>query len=56
MVNVSIGQDTNCLREVRLHLTGMSDGLATLPPALPGLVLALGYLTCYGVVFQGLSP
>src|SRR5262249_42903629 len=28
-------------------LTGMLDGLATLPLALPGLVLAFGYLTCY---------
>jgi iron(III) transport system permease protein len=36
-------------------LTGALDGLATLPLALPGLVLAFGYLTCYGVVFQGLS-
>jgi iron(III) transport system permease protein len=36
-------------------LTGVLDGLATLPLALPGLVLAFGYLTCYGVVFKGLS-
>jgi iron(III) transport system permease protein len=28
-------------------LTGLLDGLATLPLALPGLVLAFGYLTCY---------
>jgi iron(III) transport system permease protein len=28
-------------------LTGVLDGLATLPLALPGLVLAFGYLTCY---------
>jgi iron(III) transport system permease protein len=28
-------------------LTSMLDGLATLPLALPGLVLAFGYLTCY---------
>lgn len=28
-------------------LTGILDGLATLPLALPGLVLAFGYLTCY---------
>lgn len=28
-------------------LTGMLDGLAMLPLALPGLVLAFGYLTCY---------
>jgi iron(III) transport system permease protein len=36
-------------------LTGTLDGLATLPLALPGLVLAFGYLTCYGVVFRALS-
>jgi iron(III) transport system permease protein len=28
-------------------LTGVLDGLAMLPLALPGLVLAFGYLTCY---------
>jgi iron(III) transport system permease protein len=28
-------------------LTGLLDGLAMLPLALPGLVLAFGYLTCY---------
>lgn len=28
-------------------LTAVLDGLATLPLALPGLVLAFGYLTCY---------
>jgi iron(III) transport system permease protein len=28
-------------------LTGILDGLAMLPLALPGLVLAFGYLTCY---------
>jgi iron(III) transport system permease protein len=28
-------------------LTSVLDGLATLPLALPGLVLAFGYLTCY---------
>lgn len=28
-------------------LTGVLEGLATLPLALPGLVLAFGYLTCY---------
>jgi iron(III) transport system permease protein len=32
------------------------DGLATLPLALPGLVLAFGYLTCYGVFFRWLGP
>ena len=36
-------------------LTGALDGLVTLPLALPGLVLAFGYLTCYGVVFNALS-
>jgi iron(III) transport system permease protein len=36
-------------------LTNTLDGLVTLPLALPGLVLAFGYLTCYGVVFNGLS-
>jgi iron(III) transport system permease protein len=36
-------------------LTGTLDGLVTLPLALPGLVLAFGYLTCYGVVFNALS-
>src|SRR5262249_27645806 len=29
------------------RLTGLLDGLAMLPLALPGLVLAFGYLTCY---------
>lgn len=30
-------------------LTSVLDGLATLPLALPGLVLAFGYLTCYSI-------
>ncbi|HEV3237739.1 MAG TPA: iron ABC transporter permease [Gemmataceae bacterium] len=38
-------------------LTSLLDGLATLPLALPGLVLAFGYLTCYsGVSFGPLGP
>jgi iron(III) transport system permease protein len=38
-------------------LTGILDGLATLPLALPGLVLAFGYLTCYtGISFGRLGP
>jgi iron(III) transport system permease protein len=36
-------------------VSGVLDGLATLPLALPGLVLAFGYLTCYGVVFNRLA-
>lgn len=35
-------------------LTGLLDGLATLPLALPGLVLAFGYLTCYAAIFQSI--
>lgn len=31
----------------RSWLTGLLDGLAMLPLALPGLVIAFGYLTCY---------
>ncbi len=31
-------------------LTGVLEGLAMLPLALPGLVLAFGYLTCFGFV------
>jgi iron(III) transport system permease protein len=41
------------------RLTALLDGLATLPLALPGLVLAFGYLTCYsnlGLVGALLDP
>ncbi|MFL5244839.1 MAG: ABC transporter permease [Gemmataceae bacterium] len=34
-------------------LTNILDGLATLPLALPGLVLAFGYLTCYSSLNLG---
>jgi len=34
-------------------LTSILDGLATLPLALPGLVLAFGYLTCYSSLNLG---
>jgi iron(III) transport system permease protein len=42
-------------------MAGLLDGLATLPLALPGLVLAFGYLTCYsnwnlGVANEYLNP
>lgn len=38
-------------------LTGILDGLATLPLALPGLVLAFGYLTCFNnIPLGGLGP
>jgi iron(III) transport system permease protein len=37
-------------------LTGVLEGLAMLPLALPGLVLAFGYLTCYSSWSAALDP